>query len=91
MKGAEFHLYGAADYAANGVGAQVIAEGTTDVNGEFVFTREENGEIFPITIDELYQDYGGEGHQDSHGNNLVLVETGTPTGYRSAQPSACIS
>ena len=85
VPGAEFALYSARAYEQQGDNAAPITTGTTNRNGEFVFTREENGEIFPITIDELYQDYGGEGHQDSHGNNLVLVETGTPTGYRSAQ------
>ena len=83
VKGAEFHLYGAADYAANGVGAQVIAEGTTDVNGEFVFTRtDETGETYPLTLDELYNTY--KDSQDASGNNLMLVEYATPQGYRAS-------
>ena len=84
VTGAEFNLYGAQDYAQNSESAQVIATGTTDRDGKFVFLKEENGNDVPIIISDLYNEYGGEDRKDSNGNNLILVETDTPPGYRSA-------
>ena len=55
----------------------VIATGTTDGNGEFVFLRQgSDGNPYPITIEYLYEHYG------KNGGSLVLRETKTPAGYR---------
>lgn len=79
--GAEFTLYGALDYQENGLsGATPVAKGVTDNNGQFTFVKEENGGERPITIAELYDSFNGK--RDKRGNNLVLVETKTPEGYR---------
>lgn len=83
VTGAEFSLYGAQDYAQKGENAQVIATGKTGRDGEFVFLKEENGNDVPIIISDLYDEYGGDGKKDANGNNLMLVETGTPAGHRS--------
>lgn len=82
VEGAEFTLYGAADYEAGNDSAEPIATGTTDSRGEFVFLEmNDAGSGFPITIDKLYNLYHSQ--KDSRGNNLILVETKTPAGYRS--------
>ena len=82
VEDAEFTLYGAAEYEEKGDRATVIATGTTDENGGFVFQRkDENGNYYPVTINELYNTYGDL--KDKQGNNLILVETVTPDGYRS--------
>lgn len=79
--GAEFALYEANDYQKNGDAATPVAVGTTDNSGKFIFVKEENnGDTRPITIGELYDLYGDS--KDGDGNNLVLVETKTPAGYR---------
>lgn len=79
--GAEFTLYGAEDYQKNGEGAKPVATGSTDSNGQFIFlTQTNDGESRPITIAELYDAYKDE--KDDQENNLVLVETKTPAGYR---------
>lgn len=81
VEGAEFTLYSAKDYEDNSYNAVPIATGTTDSSGEFVFLKTDAaGNSLPITIDELYNMYGSQ--KDSQGNNLVLVETETPAGYR---------
>lgn len=73
--GAEFSLY-----AANNLNTP-IATGSTGYDGEFVFTeKNDNGDIFPITIQQLYDKYNGVA--DDYGNNLILKETKTPAGYR---------
>lgn len=78
---AEFTLYSASDYEKNQENATAIATGTTDSEGEFVFLRPAEGNNqYPITVDELYNTYGNQ--KDSDGNNLILVETFTPDGYR---------
>ncbi len=83
IEGAEFALYGAADYEKDS-NIEPIAIGTTDSRGEFVFLKtSETGNSLPITIDELYNLYGGQ--KDSDGNNLVLVEKKTPSGYRTVK------
>lgn len=64
-------------YSAKG---NLIATGTTDGSGEFVFLKEAGGNQYPITIQELYNKYKGE--VDSEGNNLILKEEGSPDGYR---------
>ncbi len=77
VPGAEFTLY-----AANDTDREPIATGTTDSRGEFVFLRKDgSGNEFPITITELYRGYGQNGNENK--NDLVLVETKTPPGYRS--------
>ena len=74
--GAEFSLY-----AANNLNTP-IATGSTGYDGEFVFTeKNDNGDIFPITIQQLYDKYNS--YTDTYGNNLILKETKTPAGYRS--------
>lgn len=79
--GAEFALYAANDYQKNGDAATPVAVGTTDNSGKFTFIKEENnGDTRPITIGELYDLYGNS--KDDKNNNLVLVETETPAGYR---------
>lgn len=79
--GAEFALYAANDYQKNGDAATPVAVGTTDNSGKFIFVKEENnGDTRPITIGELYDLY--KDSKDDDGNNLVLVETETPAGYR---------
>ncbi len=65
VPGAEFKLYAASDPH------NAIATGVTNNNGEFVFKDDDD---FPITIADLYHDYGTSG--------LVLKETKTPEGYR---------
>lgn len=82
VRGAEFTLYGAKDYAEHGKNAEEVATGSTDGNGEFIFLKENNaGGTIPITLQELYEKYGKA--KDGNGNNLILVETKTPPGYRS--------
>lgn len=75
VPGAQFSLYAANDINR----AAPIATGTTDNKGEFVFLDDDTG--MPITIDELYNQYGTIGNQTE--SDLVLVETYTPPGYRS--------
>lgn len=83
--GAEFALYSAKDYEGNKTDATPIASGETDANGEFIFITETgDGENRPITIAELYDNYMND--TDTDGNNLVLVETKTPPGYRNCGP-----
>lgn len=78
---AEFTLYSAKDYEDHGDNAKEIATGTTDSDGEFVFLRPAEGNNqYPITVDELYNTY--KDNKDSAGNDLILVETFTPDGYR---------
>lgn len=75
VPGAVFELYSA-------VTNEKIATGKTNYDGEFVFLKEDkNGQKWPITIQQLYNDYGES--KDSNGNNLILSETFTPAGYRS--------
>lgn len=82
VQGAEFTLYGAKDYEEKGQDATPVATGSTDANGEFVFlTSDGAGGQRPITVGELYSRYGQS--EDSEKNNLILVETKTPRGYRS--------
>lgn len=79
--GAEFSLYAANDYQEKGDAATPVAVGTTDNSGKFTFIKEENnGDTRPITIGELYDLY--KDSKDDKNNNLVLVETETPAGYR---------
>lgn len=71
---AEFTLYAANDtYKSN-----PIATGTTDSKGQFVFLDKND---FPITIDNLYREYGNIGTGEE--SDLILSETKTPAGYRS--------
>ena len=72
VPGAEFKLYAANDLE------NPIAVGTTDHEGEFVFLDDKD---MPITIDKLYDMYGNIGKGEA--SDLVLVETHTPSGYRS--------
>lgn len=73
--GAEFSLFAAGS-------GEKIATGTTNSDGEFVFLKEgENGQKWPITIQQLYDKYNS--YTDTYGNNLILKETKTPAGYRS--------
>lgn len=81
VPGTEFALYAADAYEANGENATPIAIGRTDLNGEFVFLDKDH---FPITIQKLYNTY--RDHRDSSGNNLILCETYTPSGYRAGSP-----
>lgn len=82
VQGAEFTLYGAQDYEDSVENATPVATGSTDANGEFVFlTSDGAGGQRPITVGELYSRYGQS--EDSEENNLILVETKTPRGYRS--------
>ena len=84
VEGAEFALYGALDYERYGINAKPVATGTTDGRGEFVFQETDDaGNSFPITIEKLYNMYHSQ--TDSSGNHLILVETKTPAGYRSAR------
>lgn len=79
--GAEFALYSAEDYKTERANAIPVATGTTDSNGSFTFTTEDaSGGERPITVSELYDIY--KDLKDDQGNNLVLVETKTPPGYR---------
>lgn len=79
--GAEFALYSAKDYADRGENATPVATGTTDSTGSFTFiTKDAGGAERPITVSELYDAY--KDLKDDQGNNLVLVETKTPPGYR---------
>ena len=71
VAGAVFALYAATNPDES------IATGTTDRNGEFVFLDEND---YPITIQQLYDLYGDK--KDDNGNNLILRETSTPSGYR---------
>ena len=78
VPGAEFALYGYDQYIKDGTEAIPLATGTTDAKGEFIFLDENE---FPITLDSLYQQYGGNGNDQE--SDLVLVETYIPPGYRS--------
>lgn len=69
---AEFTLYAANDME------NAIATGKTNYDGEFVFLDEND---FPITIDNLYREYGNIGTGEE--SDLILSETNTPAGYRS--------
>lgn len=80
VAGAKFTLY-AADYMNNPDHKDPIAIGTTDENGEFIFQKNEANDNRPITIQELYDQYNGVGAGEER--DLVLVETETPSGYRS--------
>ena len=81
VSGAAFALYGAADYEQNGENAFPVATGRTGADGRFVFERTDaDGNVYSVTLDQLYQQYGQT--QDSQGNNLILIETDTPAGYR---------
>lgn len=71
---AEFTLYAADDTNKS----NPIATGTTNSHGEFVFLDEND---FPITIDNLYREYGNIGKGEE--SDLILSETNTPAGYRS--------
>lgn len=83
VEGAEFTLYAANDYQNSGENATPIATGTTDSSGEFVFLETDAaGNSLPITIDTLYKRYHES--EDDQGNNLILVESETPEGYRPA-------
>ena len=78
VPGAEFTLYAANDTDRS----DPIATGTTDSRGKFVFLHKDNsGNELPITITKLYEQYGKNGNENK--NDLVLVETKTPPGYRS--------
>lgn len=81
VQGAEFALYAAEDYEQNGADDTMIATGITDDKGEFVFL---DNDAMPIRLQDLYEQYS-EG-EDRYGNNLILVETQTPPGYRSGGP-----
>lgn len=79
VMGAEFKLlYKSADSEIE------IARGTTNSNGEFVFTSrdETTGNEFPITLQSLYDTYG-DALKNGNGQ-LILRETKIPDGYRSA-------
>lgn len=79
VQGAEFKLYAANDTDKS----NPIATGTTGANGEFVFQKQDqNGNYFPITIAELYDNYKGIGAGEND-PDLVLSETKVPDGYRS--------
>ena len=79
VQGAEFTLYAANDTNKS----NPIATGTTGANGEFVFQkRDQNGNYFPITIAELYDEYKYIGKEEDD-PDLVLSETEVPKGYRS--------
>lgn len=73
VPGAEFSLYAADDLNTP------IATGTTNSNGEFVFVKKEESGDRPITIDELYRQYG---MVNVGRNSLILRETSVPEGYR---------
>ena len=74
VPGAEFTLYAANDTNKS----NPIATGKTNFDGEFVFLDEND---FPITIDNLYREYGNIGTGEE--SDLILSETNTPAGYRS--------
>ena len=74
---AEFALYAADD--TNKLNS--IATGKTNSHGEFVFLKEdENGQKWPITIQQLYAQYGKNKTEGE--TALILKETETPEGYR---------
>lgn len=77
VQGAEFTLYAADDTNKS----NPIATGTTNSYGEFVFLKEDgNGQKWPITIQQLYDQYGKNKTEDEPA--LILKETFTPAGYR---------
>lgn len=75
VPGATFVLYKAnADYEYNS--EDVVCRGTTDSNGELIFTEiQDDGSEVPVSLGELYTTQGI--------HNLVLAEETTPAGYRS--------
>ena len=75
VPGATFVLYKAnADYKYNS--EDVVCRGTTDSNGELIFTEiQDDGSEVPVSLGELYTTQGI--------HNLVLAEETTPAGYRS--------
>ena len=81
VQGAKFKLYDADEYERLGENASAIAVGTTDADGEFIFQKNEANDNRPITIQELYDQCGDNVNDEKA--DLVLVETQTPSGYRS--------
>ena len=75
VPGATFVLYKAnADYEYKS--EDVVCRGTTDSNGELIFTEiQDDGSEVPVSLGELYTTQGI--------HNLVLAEETTPAGYRS--------
>lgn len=75
VAGAEFKLYYAAeDYSYDP--QDLIATGITGANGYFVF---QNPDGTLLSLNNLKNEYGGDGQT----GKFVLVESGTPAGYRS--------
>ena len=86
VAGAEFELYLASDWSdwkENGQSAEPICEAVTDANGSVVLLekRDDGSQGYPLTIQRLYDKYETE-RADDGTLRLMLVETGTPAGYR---------
>ena len=82
VAGAEFELYLASDWKENGQSAEPICEAVTDANGSVVLLekRDDGSQGYPLTLQRLYDD--PEYEHDNGTLRLMLVETGTPNGYR---------
>ena len=75
VSGAEFVLYKANEHYQYNKDTDAVCRGTTDSNGELIFTEiQDDGSEVPVSLGELYT-------QGIH--NLVLAEERTPAGYRS--------
>lgn len=76
IRGAGFVLYKANEHYQYNKDTDVVCRGTTDSNGELIFTQiNDAGAEVPVSLGELYTQ--GRIH------NLVLAEETTPAGYRS--------
>ncbi len=83
VAGATFKLYLASDWKENGQSAKPICEAVTDANGSVVLLekRDDGSQGYPLTLQRLYDTYGSK-REDDGTLKLMLVETGTPDGYR---------
>lgn len=78
LAGAEFAL--TVSYTENGAAVtEPLTSGATGMDGRLVLQESEDPDALPLTIDQLYEQYGRKENL-----SLTLTETSTPDGYRSA-------
>lgn len=78
LAGAEFAL--TVSYTENGAAVtESLTSGATGMDGRLVLQESEDPDALPLTIDQLYEQYGRKENL-----SLTLTETSTPDGYRSA-------
>ena len=78
LAGAEFAL--TVSYTEDGeFRTETLTSGATGADGRLVLRESEDPDALPLTIDQLYEQYGQKADL-----TLTLTETSTPDGYRSA-------